>query len=372
MFSLGKRSFSLRDSPGKLSSLGSVSPLNRLQLLSPAKKHKTSETIQLMSSTLNEETLNYENLESRNQEHVSTKQVTIEPSLLEPNDKVTELTGQYVIVQASSATSIAANVETPPPTPDLRPELRLDVLRAVRSKLIDENNQLKDQLDQLTTKVTDCRKLFSGADELQLRYQNLSAILTKGQNSIRDQLNEIYNPGQTLAQSAKILVEEVRVRQERKLEKITLEYDGKMDQALHAIRQRKESLKHEIELHKRTLIHQSIQEQPVMEVEVTIADNKPSDQLSNNLEEESNDRECHKSSEDNECVIVDERGGSNDRADDDAMSAELSKSTDNIQAVCDDNDDEKTDVDDEKTDIEDASTGDQQSFTPCQAQRPEV
>lgn len=363
MFRLGKRNFSLKDSPSKLSSLGSVSSLTRLQASSPAKKVKLSDNIQLMSSTLLQETRLGDHKDRLNLEIDVTKNSNLDLSVTDLSHNLVDF-AEGTSFQAPATTSIPTTVETPPPTPDV--ESQLDILRNAKEKLYAENKELKNKLEELSSKVIDLRTATLEFKSSRLAMDNLHEIVSKGHNDIRDQLNQIYNPGQELAQLVGSLVKELRAKQERKFEKKSLELNCRIDQTLSAIRSRKETYIHEIELHMRTLVHQKSEILADQESENNISEVQAEHSVSENQgTNETTEAEKNDEDGDNEdCVILDECDATSNRNDDDAMSNELSKSTENIQVTCDD--------DDEQTDVEENSTEASRPFTPCQAQRQNV
>lgn len=148
------------------------------------------------------------------------------------------------------------NVDTPPPTPEVN-DSRLDLLK----KLKEEYEELSQQVDILINKIVCAKINLRQQGDSSLEYDIALKMVDIAHLEIRDQLNLIYNPGQELGANAASLMKEVREKQRKRMDKMTLELCSLMDQAEEAIQSKREALVHEIQLHERTLSHQENQQQ---------------------------------------------------------------------------------------------------------------
>jgi hypothetical protein len=345
MFLLGKRNFSLRDSPSN--NVSSLSPRFRLQSDSPAKRLKFGDGNPLLSSTLLNETKIVE--ESKTGPTKNEKDQEFERSSL--------LIPEKTLLDQTTTCAKVSVVETPPPTPDVNVISKFEILTKQKISLQKEQERLDKRIDELIQQIDDCQKDIDSMRAAKFKYDDYCTMITRGQNQIRDHLNNIFKPGNELGQRFEPMMQEQWSKQTRKLEKKCLEWNCQLDQARNLITKRMEDLNHEMELHQRTLLHQEhlkkAQENETVESEEVVKEGKIEE---GEISVESANI-CVDGQDTEDCVIIDhvdeernhqEEGVANQQA-------ELSEA--------------KQESDDD-TDVE-VNSEEPGSFTPCQAQRPE-
>lgn len=349
MFRLGKRNFSLRDSPNN--KLSSLSPLpTRLQSASPAKRLKFGETTNLLSSTLLSETKITE--ENISESFRASKHHDLEKSLLSVSDKP-------IVEHQEAVRTTKVPAETPPPTPDGKVISRIEILDKQVMEAKEENKRLDDKIEAQIKAIDECQKKIDTVRASRFKYEDYVTMITRGQNEIRDHLNQIFTPGNELAQKFEPVAKEILAKHSRRLEKKCLEWTCLMDQARSVIAKRTEDLNHEMELHHRTLLHQEHMSKAQNE-KAESKDAEKQEEKTNHgdtsgesaeicVDDQDNDEECIILEKDVPEVVHEER----------VVEQSVEESV------------VKQEGDDDDTDIEEVNSEENRSFTPCQAQRPQ-
>lgn len=335
MFRLGKRNFSLRDSPGKLSSISSSPKLQA----SPLKRLKLNNSCQLTSTFLRDSLI-----EEDEEVHVEqSKQIIKSPE-------------KSIILQENS---VSASIETPPPTPEAKTESKIEILTRQKAKLLEETKELDAKLEDKFQEVTMIRSEIADIGAQKLVYEDYVEIVNKGQVQARDILNQIYYPGNELANMAASFAEELRLKHQRKLDKLELELNSLIERAQKAIEEKKNSLEHEINLHERTLMTKENEKQIEVKNELAAETANDSEISCNNDQTDGWDR-----GDNEDCVILEVHNS-------DIISVKSNEESINVQSTDISGTKMGNDSDDDDTDIEDNQDEEARSFTPCQAQRPE-
>jgi len=363
MFLSSKRASCLGDPPKNLPFIGILPSFTNLAPQSPAKKVKLSENGCPASSEPSIESADPKGPD-QNQTgtlvNVHQKQPQAESAI--------DLTSRFEETQTKDniRSEIVTSVETPPPTPHSRVESQYEIVRNTMEKLKLEIKSKAEEIENISIKISEVRAATGEIKRLSYRYDNMNQIVNRGLTEVRDLLNQIYNPGQKLAEQAETLMLELKMKQDRKFERISLDLNCRIEEALSAIQQKKEALRHEIGLHERTLMHQNMENNSKVEkphiVECEVSSNQdrceatgpqPSNgggeiilDTSQSANPDGNDTE--------DCIILDQEG------------AEMTKTVDSPS------NDISRSCDDEDTDIDDNLDGDSRPFTPCQAQRPDI
>lgn len=329
MFRIGKRSFSIRESPSKLSSL-SPSPC-KIQS-SPIKRVKLSTNSSLISSTFLQES-----------------------RIDEDFDKIQD---------KAENNEVISRVETPPPSPENKVDSRLEVLTRRCAELEKRKKEMELKLENKFKELEEVHAEIAEQTVKRYKFEDCLEALGRGQAALRNHLNEIYNPGNQLAEQAAVIMEGLRRTHERKYERLALELNDRIDKSKHEISIQFERLNHEIDLHERTLmtimsseVKNEVNPEPALDVEAK------SDQEEEQQEEQGEEQEGEQEGEQEEeqdeeqeevdnddCIIIDNPS--------DIISINGGESKN------------KPDETDEDTDIEDDQGDNSNSFTPRQAQRP--
>lgn len=345
LFRLGKRNFSLRDSPNN--KLSSLSPRPRLTSDSPAKRLKFGDANQLLSSTLLSETKIVD--EGRAESINGETNHLFDRSSSFINEKST-------IEQEVSTSKVA--VDSPSPAPSLKVTSKLEILTKQQLSLTEESDKLDAQIEAKQKALDECQREINLLRASRFKYEDISAMITRGQNEIRDHLNQIFGPGNEMAQKFEPLFQELASRHSSKRERFTLEWNCLIDQVKSVIAKREEDLKHEMELHQRTLIHQQHLSKVQEEAAASANEQEKKTPGPDNSAAAANTREENHDLE--ECIIID---NSDDAIRVDHEETVAEQSAEIVEF--------KQEQDDDDTDVEETNGEDGRSFTPCQAQRAE-
>lgn len=313
---------------------------------SPSKRLKFGESNPLLSSTLLNETKTID--ESRAESLNGDSNCVLDKSSL--------LVREKSAVEQEVTTSKVA-VDSPPPTPPIKVTSRLQILTKQQLCLAEESDKLDSLLQTKLKAIDDCQRDIELLRASRFKFEDFASMIGQGQNEIRDYLNLIFSPGNMMGQKFEPLYEELSSKHARKQEKLTLEWNCYIDQVKSFVTKRTEELKHEMELHQRTLLHQEhlskIQE-----------DSQVLDRNEHEIKTSERDQSCPEieqgeNQETEDCIIID---NSDDAiVDHEETVAERSAEMPVL----------KQEVDDDETDVEDINGEDSRSFTPCQAQRAE-
>ena len=348
MVRIGKRNFSLRDSPDKLL-LVSSSPRQAICQQSPVKRLKIVNTSHILSSTLLEDV-----------------RVDEEPPVLvEPGRAFGGAEREMATPLNGTTTTVSATAETPPPTPDTKPKSRFELLSERKSKLEQQSKELDSQLDSKLLEILSMREKISQIHIRRLTYHDYLDVANKGQNEMRDLLNEIFNPGNELAKQAERITSELQLKHMRRFDKLELDLNSLIDRTKKAIEDEIISKLHEIDLHQRTLTTREQQNQSVVEISVQSQELEQKAEMESgeaNVSDRENgvDKDAQYGDEE-DCVILDASGDNSVSNDEESAIANSTNMSE----------ERTTHSDEDDTDIEESLKDDARSFTPCQAQRPQ-
>jgi len=353
-----KRNFSIRDSPVKTlnSPIGKASPIKRIKL---------SSNFSSPVPSYEKRTLHHERQSILRQPNglaspleVPAVRAQINPLLSEPTGNLGKFFDNETRVRTREEnqveisvnddlnrmnTSSILRIETPPQTPIEKLESRKSVLEHQKFELMKESNELDNTLTTKFNTVKSIREKTIEIKSQQSFVEDLFEVVGWGQCEVRNLLNEMYNPGNELAKRAAILISDVRKSHQKKFEKLLFEIKHHMDTAEEAIRRKADAIKHEKDIRERTLL--------------TLEHQKAMSGGTSNLQQPVITPNEHN---DDDCVIIDKSASSLQELD-----ACKNDSPSELTVTC------GCESDDEQTDIEESTeSGEQRSFTPCQAQRP--
>lgn len=267
-----------------------------------------------------------------------------------------------------------------------------EILELKRNKLelISQLEMLQKQVDSRFETVATLRKSIVRTKMRRNQLDDYRDIASKCQVEVRNILNQIYNPGEQVALQVRPLIEERRKDHAQKFEKLSFEMNQLIETTREAIRKKMESLKHENELHQRTIMtlgYQKIAEEE-KKLEKDLKDREERGKIEQSADNETDkvstdaletaDGAC-KASED-DCIIIDDQysdqtGLCHDSVqtpdNDGLFGSECGKNqqNDDLATATNQFDDETTDIEEQCEDDDEGDDG-EDSFTPCQAQRP--
>lgn len=247
--------------------------------------------------------------------------------------------------------------ETPPLTPNNKFRSLIDDLEEQKEALCRIVDNLKEQVETRFNQVLETREKIIDLQSKRSLVESYIEIATHSQCEVRNLLNRIYNPGNQLADRAKLMISETRRGHQKKLEKMRFEQNHSYEAAKAAIERKEKELLHDIELNERTLLTINHQAETMDEAQSPIDE-------STKMAESSPSPELHDKEMDEDCVIIED---AMDQSAMESMVDDQTSQTSKDHSKANMNQSETTQTcesDDEQTDI------DERSFTPCQAQRP--
>lgn len=140
-------------------------------------------------------------------------------------------------------------------------ESRETILKVKREALQSQMNQLTKDIEDKYSKWVGLRKKLLEYKTRRLAFEDYVDIANQGQNQIRHHLNNVYNPGQQLAEKANEIVTDVRKSHQTKLEKIKFEKSKLFSLIFSAMDKKEQELIHQKEFNLRTLEHYKVQEE---------------------------------------------------------------------------------------------------------------
>lgn len=239
-----------------------------------------------------------------------------------------------------------------------------DELDSKKDSLTRSLESLRQQVEEKLNLVVETRGKIVELHSRRLHVDDLIYIANGGQYEVRNQLNQIYNPGNKLGENANILIEEARRNHQTKFEKLKFTMIDNFEKVKAAIDRKEKELLHQIEINERTMItlkHQVDQpiEESACDESMKVVQDDPDDESKENRNTPVRADEDCVIIEDGETILV------NDNLD---MSSSKTPDEQDMESNKQNNHSETTQTyesdDDDKTDIDD------RSFTPCQAQRP--
>lgn len=263
-----------------------------------------------------------------------------------------------------------------------RVKLSLEQLKAQKEmKLAELKQQIQDKINVIKEDLVTIKNI----KQKRFVVDSHMAVASKCQVEVRNQLNQIYNPGNELAKTAKNLIEEKRKIHERKFESLSFELDELIEGCNSAIQRKEKQLCHEIEIQERTLMTLEIRNKTndqQMEIEKPKSESCLKDgSVSTNERSKDNSRSV-RFEDDDDCVIIaesameDEEEEHNEKAPSLDGTKKMGESGSLEETENPDNHDSETtnpleDEDEQQTDVEEDTTAndEERSFTPCQAQR---
>lgn len=299
---------------------------------------------------------------------------TVTPELSDISTKPITPSNDNAIHNDSETTVLV--VDTPPHSPELeeppKPS-KINDLKAELASAITESDEAQAQLDGLTSKFQELCEERAAINMQKSRLEDAFEEFATATRLVRDLCNDIYHSGLKLANDVGGTYEDLKKQHTKHLEKTLMELNNHIETSSAAIGKKITEYDHEIELHKRTLMHiQSLEneaktpEQKVQQVEEKSDGEK---QIKSHVAVEEDEVPVEPEDED-DCQItevVDKQSESEMVAGRvDVVTSEVSSNVGYAQINNENIDNEETQsVDTETTDIDDAG-----SFTPCQAQRP--
>lgn len=285
--------------------------------------------------------------------------------------------------QRSNLSESEPILELPKPK---RVRLSLEQIKLNKEKKLTElKQQISDTLKEIKLDMEETRRIRRKRFTLENHMSTTSRCLVE----VRNQLNQIFNPGNGLAQTAKNLMEEKRELHGKRFEALSFDMDELIENAKTAIDKKKKQITHETEIHERTLMTIESRNKAVgQEIEADVQD-KSTSEIASMLDvpkSTSKDGKKNRSvtfDDDDDCVIIGEESNMEEELDlNESESVDVVSKDPSIQesiperSMSENNQDSDTtniveDEDEQQTDIdEDAQAQDEErSFTPCQAQR---
>lgn len=263
----------------------------------------------------------------------------------------------------------------------------LDRFRAEKLSLNQKKLDLELELKSLHESVKNKFKIVSQLRKeivaIRLRRSRLDDYLdlaSKSQNEIRNLLNEIYNPGNQTAVQAQSVIQERRKEHSKKFDSLSFEMNQMIEIAKETIRRKMESLKHENELHQRTILTLGYQKQAEELERREREEREKSEQRTvSEYGEDQSESTSEKASRqaDDDCIIID--GPENPEYETNSDVREPARTPERVTSIEYEKNQRDTSTgastnhyDDETTDIDEPREVEEEelSFTPCQAQRP--
>lgn len=230
------------------------------------------------------------------------------------------------------------SIETPPPTPAIKSESKIQALVRVKTDLEKEQRDYEEQIESIMNEIKAVREKTLILESKRYVVDDKIEIAKRSQVAVRDLLNEIYNPGNEIAQQASTLLEELVKNHSKKFDKISFELTNHLESSKAACSKKISELSHQIDLHQRTLI--TLEGVPSHTTKETIEIIDTSDALIPDGDRDSPTKQAEEVVKTEDCITI-ESQESQDQVTNDVVLE----------------DDEETDIEEER------------AFTPCQAQK---
>lgn len=354
----GRRAFSLKQSPLRVNSSSS----SRASL-----DHTPSKRIRLASTFLTSESKEDNNFDCNALSMLEpiVKTTSVEPTVVEL--KIQPTNAEICELKANHQT-----LETPPPTPGFKQESKLELLTKERAELENEREELEKSISSKLEEIAAVRGDTIVMESKKTLYDDTLEVARRSQVAVRDLLNEIYNPGQQIAQEAAALFEESKRGSFKRLEKLEFDLKHQFESTRAVIGKKMKEVTHHIELTQRTLltlecqhgVKQSLAVEKDEEMDVQVTENSV---IQEKIKSE--EKGCSPLADD-DCIILSDNSVDSARA-----STRGSGQTPDGQPLQNGgfsgNNSTETNAtadEDEETDIEDVKD-EERPFTPCQAQR---
>lgn len=359
MFLRLKRNFSVLDSPKKLTS-AKTSPIIHS---SPLKRPKLAESF--LTSALNHALEKINSSENGQQSNPKGADSPINTNAL---TKDPEKSAEISRVSFDPDPVVMETPPSSPPLDEMAPKPRAVVLREKKESLVRENQDADEKIVEKFNKLKDVRAKILEFTKERVYLEDKIAMVNDAQHAVRNLLNSIYNPGRELAKSTQALLEDCRRNHTKKLDKLQFEFNDLFETSSEAIKEQKAYLRHEIELHERTLATIECQKQKsIKEDENPQADVVPGPEITDPSvqgapvkNDSAVDQDQSKLDAEDDCVILD-RSGYSDQSGDADSSGQSGNVGESKSKTTDSRDEDATDIDE---------GGEDSTFTPLQAQRP--